>query len=88
MIFICFLYGEIFFTRTAGTIYPVTIFTENQNQKLFRRKVEMAALPHLDFAPLLADESEDEEFDVFAAGKLLLFTLKIIHFNNKILLYK
>ena len=48
----------------------------------------MAALPHLDFAPLLADEPENEEFDVFAAGKLLLFTLKITHFNILILLYK
>lgn len=45
----------------------------------------MAALPHLDFAPLLAGESENEEFDVFAAGAALSrpiiysFTLSFIH---------
>ena len=70
-------------TRTTGTIYPV-IFTEFFSLKITKinREVEMAALPHLDFAPLLADEPENEEFDVFAAGKLLLFTLKITNFNN------
>ena len=82
MIVICFLYEK--FSSQGPPVLSGTIFTEIFILKITKinREVEMAALPHLDFAPLLADEPENEEFDVFAAGKLLLFTLKITHFNN------